>query len=140
MYFKGSPLNFKNFFCNQQENDSFKTTKPAQTEPLNLFQKKPKEENLHNFGLHKNKERSPLKENIFKNKPQQPALNQAIFKKNAFFEEKPMKNVEMLKTPAPMFKLCDWSLENFEIGRPLGRGKFGHVYLARFNYFTNIWL
>jgi serine/threonine protein kinase len=22
-------------------------------------------------------------------------------------------------------------LNNFEIGRPLGRGKFGHVYLAR---------
>ena len=24
-----------------------------------------------------------------------------------------------------------WSLKDFEIGRPLGRGKFGHVYLAR---------
>uniref|UniRef100_A0A3B5R4Z7 non-specific serine/threonine protein kinase n=1 Tax=Xiphophorus maculatus TaxID=8083 RepID=A0A3B5R4Z7_XIPMA len=24
-----------------------------------------------------------------------------------------------------------WSLENFEIGRPLGKGKFGNVYLAR---------
>ena len=24
-----------------------------------------------------------------------------------------------------------WSLKNFEIGRPLGRGKFGDVYLAR---------
>jgi serine/threonine protein kinase len=27
--------------------------------------------------------------------------------------------------------LCRWTLENFEIGRPLGKGKFGNVYLAR---------
>lgn len=25
----------------------------------------------------------------------------------------------------------DWSLDDYEIGRPLGRGKFGRVYLAR---------
>lgn len=25
----------------------------------------------------------------------------------------------------------DWTLDDFEIGRPLGRGKFGHVFLAR---------
>lgn len=24
-----------------------------------------------------------------------------------------------------------WTEDNFEIGRPLGRGNFGHVYLAR---------
>lgn len=24
-----------------------------------------------------------------------------------------------------------WVLSDFEIGKPLGRGKFGHVYLAR---------
>jgi len=24
-----------------------------------------------------------------------------------------------------------WTLDDFEIGKPLGRGKFGHVYLAR---------
>jgi len=24
-----------------------------------------------------------------------------------------------------------WSLDDFEIGRPLGKGKFGNVYLAR---------
>lgn len=26
---------------------------------------------------------------------------------------------------------CNWSIDNFEIGRPLGKGKFGNVYLAR---------
>jgi len=25
----------------------------------------------------------------------------------------------------------EWSLDDFEMGKPLGRGKFGHVYLAR---------
>lgn len=24
-----------------------------------------------------------------------------------------------------------WTLKDFDIGKPLGRGKFGHVYLAR---------
>ena len=24
-----------------------------------------------------------------------------------------------------------WTIDSFEIGKPLGRGKFGHVYLAR---------
>lgn len=29
------------------------------------------------------------------------------------------------------FMSSAWTIEDFEIGRPLGRGKFGHVYLAR---------
>ena len=29
------------------------------------------------------------------------------------------------------FNPCNWSIEDFEIGKPTGRGKFGHVYLAR---------
>jgi aurora kinase, other len=29
------------------------------------------------------------------------------------------------------FKPSEWSIDQFEIGKPLGRGKFGHVYLAR---------
>ncbi|TKS70650.1 Aurora kinase A-B [Collichthys lucidus] len=42
---------------------------------------------------------------------------------------KPEKPQSKLNT-----KLCKykrWSLENFDIGRPLGKGKFGNVYLAR---------
>ncbi|EFX72472.1 hypothetical protein DAPPUDRAFT_308251 [Daphnia pulex] len=36
-------------------------------------------------------------------------------------------------TNQPTVKLenSEWSLDNFEIGRPLGKGKFGNVYLAR---------
>ena len=29
------------------------------------------------------------------------------------------------------FNPNDWSIDDFEIGKPMGRGKFGHVYLAR---------
>ena len=32
---------------------------------------------------------------------------------------------------SPQPKPKQWTLSDFEIGRPLGRGKFGHVYLAR---------
>lgn len=28
-------------------------------------------------------------------------------------------------------KTREWTLNDFEVGRPLGRGKFGNVYLAR---------
>lgn len=29
------------------------------------------------------------------------------------------------------FQPSEWNIDQFEIGKPLGRGKFGHVYLAR---------
>ena len=29
------------------------------------------------------------------------------------------------------FEPKKWTIDDFEIGKPLGRGKFGHVYLAR---------
>ena len=32
---------------------------------------------------------------------------------------------------ARKFNPQEWSIDNFEIGKPMGRGKFGHVYLAR---------
>ncbi|XP_015257746.1 PREDICTED: aurora kinase A [Cyprinodon variegatus] len=40
-------------------------------------------------------------------------------------QHKPAKNSEASSSKKP------WSLENFDIGRPLGKGKFGNVYLAR---------
>lgn len=33
--------------------------------------------------------------------------------------------------PNSAFNVNAWSIDDFEIGVPLGRGKFGHVYLAR---------
>jgi serine/threonine protein kinase len=33
--------------------------------------------------------------------------------------------------PVEMFDPSEWSVDDFEFGLPLGRGKFGHVYLAR---------
>ena len=29
------------------------------------------------------------------------------------------------------FRVNDWTIDDFELGKPIGRGKFGHVYLAR---------
>ncbi|KAM3621493.1 uncharacterized protein V6R79_011909 [Siganus canaliculatus] len=42
-------------------------------------------------------------------------------------QNKPAKN-DSVKSSAASKR---WSLENFDIGRPLGKGKFGNVYLAR---------
>lgn len=33
--------------------------------------------------------------------------------------------------PTKKFEPKNWTIDDFEIGKPLGRGKFGHVYLAR---------
>ena len=46
------------------------------------------------------------------------------------------KNTERIVTTnqhiqRPLKNTPKWSINDFEIGRPLGRGKFGHVYLAR---------
>ncbi len=35
------------------------------------------------------------------------------------------------KFPSESFNINAWPINDFEIGKPLGRGKFGHVYLAR---------
>jgi len=37
--------------------------------------------------------------------------------------------MEILKSKK--FEPKNWTIDDFEIGNPLGRGKFGHVYLAR---------
>jgi len=29
------------------------------------------------------------------------------------------------------FNPMNWNIDSFEIGKPIGHGKFGHVYLAR---------
>lgn len=50
-----------------------------------------------------------------------------------------VQNESRPKSKSPMrqpitkkqFDPKEWSLDDFEIGKPLGRGKFGHVYLAR---------
>ena len=39
------------------------------------------------------------------------------------------QKLELLKSKK--FEPKNWTIDDFEIGKPLGRGKFGHVYLAR---------
>jgi serine/threonine protein kinase len=36
-----------------------------------------------------------------------------------------------LQSKSQKFEHKNWTIDDFEIGKPLGRGKFGHVYLAR---------
>lgn len=49
----------------------------------------------------------------------------------------PDEEPEQVKTPPreqpkiKRFNPSEWTIDDFEIGLPLGRGKFGHVYLAR---------
>ncbi|NXO15081.1 AURKA kinase, partial [Oriolus oriolus] len=46
-------------------------------------------------------------------------------------EEIAKKKTEEPKKKSEETKKRQWSLDDFEIGRPLGKGKFGNVYLAR---------
>ncbi len=41
------------------------------------------------------------------------------------------KDEDQINLKPKIFDPKAWSIENFEIGIPMGRGKFGHVYLAR---------
>lgn len=42
-----------------------------------------------------------------------------------------IKNDDILIELQKYYYRSKWALDNFDIGRPLGKGKFGNVYLAR---------
>uniref|UniRef100_A0A672GW88 non-specific serine/threonine protein kinase n=1 Tax=Salarias fasciatus TaxID=181472 RepID=A0A672GW88_SALFA len=74
---------------------------------------------------------------VSQQKPSKPAAQLTQPKTHA-----PAENVESTKPPSESTKLEKpqserktdlkrWNLEDFDIGRPLGKGKFGNVYLAR---------
>lgn len=44
---------------------------------------------------------------------------------------KPLDEDAPVEQPAPSIGACEMTLDDFEVGRPLGNGKFGRVYLAR---------
>ncbi|XP_034539145.1 aurora kinase A [Notolabrus celidotus] len=46
-------------------------------------------------------------------------------------QEKPQNETAKIDSVKSSSSSKRWSLENFDIGRPLGKGKFGNVYLAR---------
>ena len=43
----------------------------------------------------------------------------------------PLQENEVQREQPRKFNPTDWSIDDFEIGKPLGKGKFGHIYLAR---------
>lgn len=61
------------------------------------------------------------------------------FKKKKYFRNPQMDakqstksdNTEKVTSTGNQPKSRQWTLDDFEVGRPLGRGKFGNVYLAR---------
>ncbi|NXS55682.1 AURKA kinase, partial [Brachypteracias leptosomus] len=61
-------------------------------------------------------------------KPQQPP---APAKNSEAESTSKQKSEETTKKKNEETKKRQWSLDDFEIGRPLGKGKFGNVYLAR---------
>ena len=139
MNFKGSPLNFKNFFLSKQNTSSvdFDFNKPFK--PIKEEFLKKSEENDENH--EKNHVQYPLKEKsnlIEKTRENTNFQNLQEDKLNDFMKkikQNTKENKELKSPPPQMFNPFEWSLDNFEIGRPLGRGKFGHVYLARYNIY-----
>uniref|UniRef100_A0A3Q0SJK7 non-specific serine/threonine protein kinase n=1 Tax=Amphilophus citrinellus TaxID=61819 RepID=A0A3Q0SJK7_AMPCI len=64
--------------------------------------------------------------------PADQNVNPATQNVNPSPQLKPSTQQNQSKTQVPRVKSEKrWSLENFDIGRPLGKGKFGNVYLAR---------
>lgn len=87
-----------------------------------FFNSKPNEKSNNNDENHK-------KEMIEQNEKTFQFEEEEIMNKQSFLKEK-INNMQITKKKN-IFLPKEWTLDDFEIGRPLGRGKFGHVYLAR---------
>jgi len=101
---------------NSTGNLNSKLNKPPQTQVTQV----PKAQPLSSIN-------QPLKEIKFNN-----MMN---IVENNKLQNQQMQEEDEKQKKAPLqkkvFNPKEWSLSNFDIGRPLGRGKFGHVYLAR---------
>ncbi|XP_064156483.1 aurora kinase A [Anguilla rostrata] len=82
---------------------------------------KPKQSGGQNAPLHSQSQRSQSAKSSATGAPLTPAQTNVAAQQTA---DKPRA------TESSGTKEC-WSLDNFDIGRPLGKGKFGNVYLAR---------
>lgn len=70
------------------------------------------------------------KTNVSKVNPE-PAKPPSESTKQEKPQNKPTENDSANASASNKKAVARWSLENFDIGRPLGKGKFGNVYLAR---------
>ena len=156
MNFKNSSFNFKNFFLPKQQSTSVDFDSNEQkfkndfkklefVNANNSFNKDDFEEkpnDIYPFHEKINQELGKISPNFhFPNKTKPLHFldedPQKLFNININEKENQKETQCIPKIPNPdmqIFNPFEWSLENFEIGRPLGRGKFGHVYLARFFY------
>ena len=158
MNFKPSPLNFKDFLKTKEnafKSDAlqipkFKGVTPSLNTPnlnennsFNGDQKYdpylilPLKDNLH-FHLNQNEQKHKLQmqPQITQNQysTYSTTLNEKSNKIQKGFQTNEVNLQEktaLFASPKLIFNPFEWSLDSFEIGKPLGRGKFGHVYLAR---------
>jgi len=158
---KFSPLNFQNFLLIKKNSSKVEFPQSQQKQKLDdpsAFHEKfcftaniddsfnfmPKDDTAEQMPLKDKLDFHLNQENQAKNSPNFNGQNISNFKAIPF-KDKPKKlqgitqsheiqqtKNSLLPTPTTLtFNPFEWSLDNFEIGRPLGRGKFGHVYLAR---------
>ncbi len=59
------------------------------------------------------------------NRPEYPNVNES----SATAAQQPILSPSL--QPRKQFNAKKWTIDDFEIGKPMGRGKFGHVYRAR---------
>jgi len=90
----------------------------------------------HEKVFSKKKNGFKLEENTLPQKNELPASQnfgqlhtQDTFQKNNQLQQ--FSTINNLLTIYPSFDPLSWRISDFEVGRPLGIGKFGHVYLAR---------
>lgn len=82
-----------------------------------------------------NQAKVPVKKDVNTSKANKQILKESQNFQNQYYKEREKDYQEpkekIMQIPKKNFGSKDWSLSDFDIGRPLGRGKFGHVYLAR---------
>lgn len=153
MNFKTSPLSFKNYFfptnAEFNVNNQIKLNKPeilpqnSHKNNNNSFNNHPTETFANNQCALKEKtnfqniSEGKVSPNFKLNSPNiqfnDPPNVSNINGSSKFDSNNLNPQINTFKKPSiQIFHPYEWNLENFEIGRPLGRGKFGHVYLARF--------
>eukprot|EP00069_Balaena_mysticetus_P015300 bmy_01711T0 len=72
-----------------------------------------------------------LPQRVLRKEPVTPSALVLMSRSNAQPTAVPLQKVVENNSGTPNFSMRSFTIDDFEIGRPLGKGKFGNVYLAR---------
>ncbi|KAB0401783.1 hypothetical protein E2I00_019996, partial [Balaenoptera physalus] len=72
-----------------------------------------------------------LPQRVLRKEPVTPSALVLMSRSNAQPTAAPLQKVVENNSGTPNFSMRSFTIDDFEIGRPLGKGKFGNVYLAR---------